>query len=158
MYLLYVDESGDPNNKNDNHFVLGGVAIFERQIYHLNEALNELQQQFFPTTTETIEFHASDIYRRNKEPWHSLPRARCQEILNSVYRVIYESHLAGVVLFSVVIDRNFQSTGDLVGRAFEELCNRFDLYLTRLHQEQKSANCSILVLLLAVNTGHSGRL
>ena len=41
-----------------------------------------------------------------------------------------------MVLFSVVIDRGFQAVSDLVGRAFEELCNRFDLYLTRLHKEQ----------------------
>jgi hypothetical protein len=135
MYLLYVDESGDPNNPKDNHFVLGGVAVFERQIYHLSEALNQLQQQFFPTITEPIEFHASDIYRRNSAPWHSLPKDKCQEIVQSVYRVISESHEVGVVLFSVVIDRGFQNVGDLVGRAFEELCNRFDLYLTRLHKE-----------------------
>ena len=135
MYLLYVDESGDPNSTNENHFVLGGVAIFERQIYHLNESLNELQRQFFPTATDLIEFHASDMYRRNKEPWHSLPREKCQQIVDSVYRVISESHPMGTVLFSVVIDRGFQSVTDLVGRAFEELCNRFDLYLTRLHRE-----------------------
>jgi hypothetical protein len=84
MYLLYVDESGDPNNTTENHFVLGGVAVFERQIYHLNEALNELQRQYFPTVNNTIEFHASDMYRRNKEPWHSLPRAKCEEIVGSI--------------------------------------------------------------------------
>jgi hypothetical protein len=136
MYLLYVDESGEPNNVSDKHFVLGGVAVFERQIYHLNEALNELQQQYFPTIGDQIEFHASDMYRRNKEPWHSLPRAKCDEITQSVYRVIRDSNQQGVNLFSVVIDRGFQSVSDLVGRSFEELCNRFDLYLTRLHKEQ----------------------
>ena len=145
MYLLYVDESGDPTNPSDNHFVLGGVAVFERQIYHLNEALNELQRQFFPTATDPIEFHASDIYRRNKEPWHSLPRAKCEEITQSVYGVIRASHPAGVVLFSVVIDRGFQAVGDLVGRAFEELCNRFDLYLTRLYKEQNEQRGLIIL-------------
>lgn len=145
MYLLYVDESGDPNNTAENHFVLGGVAVFERQIYHLSQALNELQRQFFPTVAEPIEFHASDMYRRNKEPWHSLPREKCQEIVNNVYRVIYESHPIGVILFSVVIDRGFQAVGDLVGRAFEELCNRFDLYLTRLHKEDNEQRGLIIL-------------
>ena len=145
MYLLYVDESGDPSNAGENHFVLGGVAVFERQIYHLNEALNELQRQFFPTTTDPIEFHASDMYRRNKEPWHSLPRAKCEEIVQSIYRVIRDSNSIGVVLFSVVIDRGFQTVGDLVGRTFEELCNRFDLYLTRLHKEQNEQRGLIIL-------------
>jgi PAS domain-containing protein len=145
MYLLYVDESGDPNNVNENHFVLGGVAVFERQVYHLNEALNELQRQFFPTVTEPIEFHASDIYRRNKEPWHSLPRTKCEEIVQTIYRVIRDSNPIGVVLFSVVIDRGFQAVSDLVGRSFEELCNRFDLFLTRLHKEQNEQRGLIIL-------------
>jgi hypothetical protein len=147
MYLLYVDESGEPKNTNDKHFVLGGVAVFERQIYHLNESLNELQRQFFPTTTDQIEFHASDIYRHNKEPWHTLPRAKCKEILQSVYGVIRDSHQLGVVLFAVVIDRGFQGVegGDLVGRSFEELCNRFDLYLTRLHKEENEQRGLIIL-------------
>jgi len=145
MYLLYVDESGDPNNVSDNHFVLGGVAVFERQIYHLNAALNEIQQQFFPTIIDAIEFHASDMYRRNKEPWHSLPRRKCEEITKSIYNVIRNSHPAGVVLFSVVIDRGFQAVDDLVGRAFEELCNRFDLYLHRLSKEQNEQRGLIIL-------------
>lgn len=110
--------------------------MFERQVYHLNEAVNEVQRQFFPTNTEPIEFHASDMYRRNKEPWHSLPRERCQQVVEHIYRVISESHPIGVVLFGVVIDRGFHSVNDLIGRSFEELCNRFDLYLTRLHNAQ----------------------
>jgi hypothetical protein len=147
MYLLYVDESGEPNNVGDNHFILGGIAVFERQIYYLSEALNELQRQYFPTVTEEIEFHASDIYRHNKEPWHSLPRAKCQEIIQSIYRVIHDSNQLGVVLFAVVIDRGFQGVAarDLVGRSFEELCNRFDLYLTRLHKEQNEQRGLIIL-------------
>ena len=145
MYLLYVDESGEPNNESDKHFVLGGVAIFERQIYHLNEALNELQRQYFPTITEQIEFHASDIYRRNKEPWHSLPRAKSVEIAQNIYGIIRDSHQFGVVLFAVVIDRGFQSVTDLVGRSFEELCDRFDLFLTRLHKEQNEQRGLIIL-------------
>lgn len=145
MYLLYVDESGDPTNPSDKHFVLGGIAVFERQIYHLTAAVDELQRQYFPTVIDPIEFHASDIYRHNKEPWHSLPREKCNEIVESIYRVISESHTLGVVLFAVVIDRGFQSVADLVGRSFEEMCNRFDLFLTRLHKEQNEQRGMIIL-------------
>ncbi len=145
MYLLYVDESGDPNNREENHFVLGGVAVYERQIYHLNVALNELERECFPTATNPIEFHASAMYRRNTEPWHSLPRNKCQEVVGSIYKVIHDSHPVGVVLFAVVIDKGFQAVTDLVGRAFEELCNRFDLYLTRLYKEQNEQRGLIIL-------------
>ena len=135
MYLLYVDESGDPNNPNEKHFVMGGVAVFERQIYYLSQSLDDVQRHFFPDSTEYIEFHASDIYRRNKEPWHSLGKDKCQEIVKHIYRVIDESHVTGVVLFAVVIDRVNFPVESVVFRTFEELCNRFDLFLTRLHNE-----------------------
>lgn len=135
MYLLYIDESGDIHNLNENHFVMGGVAVFERQIYYLSQALDEIQRHFFPDSTDQIEFHASDIYRRNKEPWHSLGRDKCQEIAEHVYRVISESHATGVVLFAVVIDRVHLLGEQAVFRSFEELCNRFDLFLARLHKE-----------------------
>ena len=31
MYVVYLDESGDPNgwNNNQNHFILGGMAVHE---------------------------------------------------------------------------------------------------------------------------------
>jgi len=51
----------------------------------------------------------------------------------------------GVVLFSVVIDKGFQAVSDLVGRAFEELCNRFDLYLTRLYKDQNEQRGIIIL-------------
>ena len=135
MYLLYVDESGDPLNADEKHFVMGGVAVFERQIYFLNQAFDEVQRLFFPNITEQVEFHASDIYRRNKEPWHSLGKDKCQQIVDHVYRAISESHATGVVLFAVVIDRTPFTSEQAVFRTFEELCNRFDLFLTRLHKE-----------------------
>ena len=34
MYLLYLDGSGSVRNPNERHFVLAGIAVFERQIYH----------------------------------------------------------------------------------------------------------------------------
>lgn len=135
MYLLYVDEAGDPNNPNERHFVMGGVAVFERQIYYLNEAVDQVQRYYFPGAEDQIEFHASDMYRRNKEPWHSLGRDKCAQIVDHIYRVISESYATGVVLFAVVTDRVHPSGEGVVFRTFEELCNRFDLFLTRLHRE-----------------------
>ena len=35
MYVLYLDDSGSVKNPNERHFVLAGIAVFERQTYHL---------------------------------------------------------------------------------------------------------------------------
>ena len=42
MYLLYIDESGSIPNPSEEYFILAGVAVFERQIYHLIKKLDDL--------------------------------------------------------------------------------------------------------------------
>ena len=32
MYLLYLDDSGSPNNQAESYFVLGGICVFEAQV------------------------------------------------------------------------------------------------------------------------------
>ena len=50
MYLLYLDESGDPYSWDQyNSFVLGGVAAFEGEVNKLVDGLDEIQKRFFPS-------------------------------------------------------------------------------------------------------------
>lgn len=49
MYLLYLDESGNPDDAAEKHFVIGGVAVYERQTFFLSQALDALQQKHFPS-------------------------------------------------------------------------------------------------------------
>ena len=72
MYILYVDESGDPTNANDQHFVLAGIAVFERQTHWLSQQLDSLETEIFgvPDAAKPqafprpVEFHASAINAR----------------------------------------------------------------------------------------------
>ena len=57
MYLLYLDGSGSVKNPTERHFVLAGVAVFERQIYHLISKL-----------------HASVMANGSKAPWKGIVR------------------------------------------------------------------------------------
>ena len=45
MYLLYLDESGNENDPSNRYFVLAGLALFERQIHHLNERLERVRRR-----------------------------------------------------------------------------------------------------------------
>ena len=130
MFLLYVDESGDPPNMNEQHFVLGGVALFERQTYWLNQQLDILQEQYFPS--QYVEFHAREIHSHDKPPWNTLPSRVRREIMSALLRTIAESHQS-VSLFGIALEKVPRGGRDPVARAFEELCNRFDLFLRRLH-------------------------
>ena len=54
MYLLYVDESGNPEGRDDRYFVLGGVAVFETQAYWINQEVDKLATQFFSNLIRNV--------------------------------------------------------------------------------------------------------
>lgn len=130
MFLLYVDESGDPPNADEHYFVLGGVAVFERQSYWVNEQFDKLQEQYF--SGQYVEFHARSIHSHDEPPWNTLSSHVRREILGTLYRTIAELHQS-VVLFGVALEKVPRGGSEPASRAFEELCNRFDLFLKRLH-------------------------
>ncbi|MBM3775298.1 MAG: DUF3800 domain-containing protein [Acidobacteria bacterium] len=86
MHLLYVDESGGDDDKaTDQHFVLGGIAAFERLPYHLSGNVEEIQRRFLPTITSPVELRASAIWNGNGEPWKSMLRKDRIDLMRSVY-------------------------------------------------------------------------
>lgn len=103
--------------------------MFETRVYWLNEAVDKLESQFFPPGTH-IEFHAQAILSHKDEPWHSLTSQARSEIFDGLCKIISDNN---VVLFGVALER--ATTKEPITRAFEELCNRFDLFLKRLHAQ-----------------------
>ncbi len=65
MYVLYLDESG--TTPESSYFVLGGLAVFEREIYWFTQELEDLQHQYFPKETEPLMFHATKLRVRESE-------------------------------------------------------------------------------------------
>src|ERR1700691_3885559 len=100
MHLLYVDESGNPDGKEDKHFVLGGIAVFEREIYWINEEVNAIAERHFPGAD--IEFHAQAIASHREEPWHSCPTEQRNSIIDALCHVISSRHVA---LFGVAMEK-----------------------------------------------------
>jgi len=132
MYLLYVDQSGDPKNAQDQYYVLGGVALFERKVYWVNEALDDLAQNLFGPNSK-IELKAQAINAHKHDPWHAMPSDQRQAVLDDLCEIASQPDL---VLFGVAVEKEF--TPDPVARAFEEICNRFDLFLKRLHAQENT--------------------
>jgi hypothetical protein len=126
MHLLYVDESGNPDGAEDKYFILGGVAVFEREVYWINEQVNAIASKYFPDTQ--IEFHTQAIASHREEPWHSCPTEQRNQIIDELCNTISSRH---VTLFGIALEK--ATTSDPLGRAFEEICNRCDLFLRRLH-------------------------
>ena len=130
MYLLYFDESGNPDNPADRYFVLAGAAIFERQTFFLSRALDDIQTRHFPGLPP-IAFHATDI-RSGSKFWRTVDEDKRRVILQEIGEVVARANVPGLVLFGAAIEKSNELYGEAaVERATEELCRRFDIFLMR---------------------------
>lgn len=128
MYILYLDESG--LHAEAHTFVLGGLAVFEREVYWFTQDVEALQQRYFPDATEPVEFHVAKLRApegRLEPPFDSLSLEKRRQLTADVYRIIRDRR--GVV-FGVAIEKA-RGHEDPYERAFEELINRFDLFIAR---------------------------
>lgn len=137
MYLLYVDGSGSVKNPNEKHFVLGGVSVFERQIFHLIKRMDEFAESLGLGSPEEIELHASVIARGGTKPWKGVPRKARLQIIEDALDIIRKSHWS-ISLFAIAVQKAHRAPSDPVEYAFEEICNRFNLQLRRIyHRAEK---------------------
>jgi hypothetical protein len=144
MYLLYLDESGNENDPSDRFFVLAGLALFERQTYHLTQAVDEVQRKHFPGH-QPIAFHASEI-RSGRKLWRSVTVEKRQEIFSDLLAAIQQAPERGRHLFAAVIEKSDQLYGEAaVERATEELCRRFDILLQRQYHNAQDPQRGLLV-------------
>ena len=145
MYLLYLDGSGAVKNPNERHFVLAGIAVFERQIYHLISETDKFVSSLNLGDVHDVELHGSVMANGNKIPWK---RMRRRERLNTIERslgLLRDSHW-GVRAFAVAVDKHVESPNDPVEYAFEEICNRFNLFLSRVWSRESNQQRGLVVM------------
>lgn len=147
MYILYVDDSGSVANANEKFFVLAGVAVYERALYHLIEATDNCVRTFGIGDENDIELHATDIYGGRGTPWSSVkskpPR---EQMMYQVLDLIASQRASAVRLFAVAVDKQGVSPHDPIQTAFEEICNRFNLFLQRNHDRTSHNNRGLIVM------------
>lgn len=68
MYLLYLDDSGSAQNVNEPYLVLGGICIFEHQVNHFTQELDNIARRLNPADPDSVEFHASAINGEGSRP------------------------------------------------------------------------------------------
>ena len=153
MYLLYLDESGDPNGWTaQNHFVLGAVAIHEGQVYQLTEQLGRIQQSFFPGISIPIAFHATDI-RAARGRFRDLHQDDRDRLLYDIYQVIHAARFPNLIAFATAIHVSAAtSPNQVLHDTFQDICQRFNTFLMRqfkLGHPDKG--------LLIIDRAHEGR-
>jgi hypothetical protein len=130
MHLLYLDDSGSVRNPADRHIVLAGLAVFERQPHWFSARLDAIAQRLWPDSPETLEFRGADI-RGGKKHWRGTGKGDREEAYREALRILGMSNQ--VRLFGAAIHKLAISPDDPMEYAFEQICNRFDRYLGRLH-------------------------
>lgn len=135
MYIVYLDESGVPNGwNNQNHFVIGGIAVHEGQIWHLSEALNKIQSKFFPDIPTPIKFHATDINSGKPTRFRELPENHRQDLLQDIYDFIASIEYPNAVLFATAMHITAVRNPEQALRdTFEDVVQRVNTFLVRMN-------------------------
>lgn len=146
VYLLYLDDSGSVKNPTERHFVLAGVAVFERVIYHLISETDQFVSGLGVGPVHDVELHASVMANGKKAPWKGtmLRPDRLAAIEGGLD--LLKNANRGVVAFAVVVDKQAVSPDDPVERAFEEICNRFNLFLARQWNRKGEKHRGLVVM------------
>jgi hypothetical protein len=146
MYLLYLDDSGSPNNRKENHFILGGFIVPEDKLFWVNKRLNTLESNLLPEHSGVVEFHASDISGGRVEPWKNITNKQERfEIIKSVLGVAADDR-NGIAVLACAVEKSYYPGQDPVEIAFEDICNRFHLFLSRKHfLDNEKANGLIIL-------------
>lgn len=139
-HILYVDGSGSVQSPGEQYFILGGVSIFERQIYHLIRHLDDYVGSLELGPPEDIELHASVIANGKGRPWKGIPRKRRLEIIDGALDVFMNKGSDRTRLFAAAVDKQFRVPQDPVEYAFEEIRNRFNLQLARICNRSPKAD------------------
>lgn len=140
----YLDESGNPDNPEDEYFVLGGAAIFERKTYFISRDLDAIQTKYFPGIPP-VEFHTSPM-EAGRGFWRNVPWGTRQSILQDIAQLIASVTDQRVVLFCAAIQKTDQLYGErAVEKATEQVCERFDTYLSRWFHERNVPERGLIV-------------
>ena len=146
VHLLYLDESGSIADPAQRYFVLAGVSVFERQCHWVEQALNKIAGRFDAANPYAIELHGSPM-RSGREGWKAFPLAdRLQAIKDCLSDGVCGPGLNSVRLFGAVIKKSAIRDGrDPVAMAFEQISNRFDLFLARRYKKHNDPQRGIIL-------------
>ena len=147
MHILYLDGSGGANNPHDRHFVLAGISVFERSIFHLIKKADEFVASLNLGDPTNIELHASHIYSAKSSPWRQLKANKDRErVLCDAIRLLAQENRS-VHPFAVVVEKEaLKQEEPPLSVAFEEMMNRFNLFLRGVYAENKEKQRGLVIM------------
>jgi hypothetical protein len=152
MYLLYLDDSGSAPNVNEQHLVLGGIALFDAQVNYITRELDRIAARINPADPQCVEFHATDIWNGRNFPWNTIKdRTARREIIKEVLRVFANSYERAQA-FACAVHKPSYPGLDPMEIAFEDLTSRFDMMLYHAPQKDKRLDRQRGIIILDEST------
>jgi hypothetical protein len=131
MHFLYLDDSGSVKNAADRHIILAGLSVFERVPHWLSRALDNIAKEIWPADPDNLEFRGVNIFSGRKQ-WRGVEKLRRQQAYRDALQILAGSNQ--VRLFGAAIHKVARSPEDPMEYAFEQVTNRFDRMLMRMHK------------------------
>lgn len=134
MYLMYVDESGDPGliGSPTRYFILSALVVHETQWRSVLERLLHFRQRMKASfgMPQTEEFHAAQMMARTGKRLKHIPKHNRLTIIKSY---VYElRQIPEISLLNVVVDKQSKSAScDVYELAWKALIQRFENALAR---------------------------
>lgn len=143
MHLLYLDESGHPNDPGTEFFVMAGFAVFERSTHWLESKINPIAARFRPQNPFAIEFHGSPMYSA-KGDWAGIaPVDRIQAVVD-ILTLLHNRQLQ-LRVFASVIEKSTMPQDQILHRSFEAIAHQFDQYLADMWVRRRDAQRGLVV-------------
>ena len=92
MRLLYLDDAGSAGNASEQYLVLGGVSVFEAQSHWVTRELDKLAESIQPEDPHGVEFHASEVFSRRRQPWKRLTQQQARGTIKAVLDVLANAY------------------------------------------------------------------
>lgn len=143
MHLLYLDDAGSVQNAADDYIVLAGVSAFERRPYYLCQELDRIAEKVWPDSPSTIEFRGVDMISGRKH-WRGVNKRVREQALKDALSVI-AGRRGDVRVWGAAVNKATIAPEDPMEYAFEQLCNRFDRMLLRMHRAGKTERGLIIL-------------
>jgi hypothetical protein len=140
-----LDDAGSASNPNEDYFVLGGICVFETHADGFTRDLDLIASTYDAHDPSRVEFHASAIFARREHPWKGLQQDKARGVMKTVLSLARDCDVNACCFACAIEKASLQPGEDCVALAFEDLCQRFDLFLSR---KNRRGDCQRGLLIL----------
>lgn len=135
MYLMYVDESGDPGMSmgSSEHYILTALVInhseWEQSLKNLKQFRRRIQEQFGLDTH--TEIHATELIRiKKQEAYKSIPKVKRIQVLKRYAESLPEIFPNARLLTVNHVKQFNRNTDSITEKAWQELLIKYQHFLS----------------------------